>query len=528
MHFNPRIFIPFFFLWLAGCSFQPSEMKIAEQVMETAPDSALHLLQSMHIDHSMSSADRALYGLLYFQALDKNRLPLTPDSLINFSLNYYQKENDIKRLPYCYFYKARIYKITQRYDEATILYLKALDQLQNNKNYDLLGKIYADMGDICSLQKDYENALRKYQLSADYYKNAGKPIDASYRILDIGRTYRYIKNYKAAHKYYNQALTQTTDSVFQGAALQEIGISYFQAKQYDSAQYYLRKSLLFPYISTNFSIRCYQLSDLFFNIAQYDSAYSYAVIALKYPANFFTQRECYRILANTAYVKGNFKQMAIYMTYFQAYSDSVRQIESQTKITVLEDIHQTTEAAGKTRQYLTILGWILPFLVTISIFILLRLRKRNKGNEEQLEQVELQLSEKQSLLRNSLIQKIEETKTLQAVARKKASLAEREMMDKELYNICLHTNDWGKFSNLMNHTFNNLISKLERNYPDISHKEITWCCLFLLDVPTLEVLLLLEYKQDSLYKLKQRLVQKMSLKNVKELESWLEKLVEVK
>lgn len=356
MHMNPRIFIPFFFLWLVGCSLLPSEMKIAEQVMETAPDSALHLLQSMHIDHSMPSADRALYGLLYFQALDKNDLPLKPDSLINFSLNYYQKENDIKRLPYCYYYKARILKIAQSYEEATVLYLKALDKLQNSNNFVLLGKIYADMGDICSIQKDYDDALRKYQLSVDYYKHAGKPIDASYRILDIGRTYRLIKNYKAAHKYYIQALTQTTDSVFQGAALQEIGINYYQAKQYDSAQYYLRKSLLFPYISTNYSIRCYQLSDLFFDIAKYDSAFSYASMALKYPANFVTQRECYRILANTAYIKGNFKQMALYMTSFQTYSDSVRQIESQTKTTVLEDLHQTTEAAGKTKQYLNILG----------------------------------------------------------------------------------------------------------------------------------------------------------------------------
>jgi tetratricopeptide (TPR) repeat protein len=525
MHFNPRIFIPFFFLWLAGCSFQPSEMKIAEQVMETAPDSALHLLQSMHIDHSMSSADRALYGLLYFQALDNNKLPLKPDSLINFSLNYYQKENDIKRLPYCYYYKAVIFKNAQHYDESTIFYLKALDQLKFNKDDVLFGKIYAAMGDICSVQKDYEEALRKYHLSVNYYNQAGKPIEASYRILDIGRTYRLIKNYKAAHRYYIQALTQTSDSIFRGAALQEIGINYYWAKQFDSAQYYLQQSLLFPYKSTNFSIRCYTLADLYFDIAQYDSAFYYASKALNYPTNFFTQRDCYRILANTENKKGNFKQMAYYMVQYQAFSDSVRKIESQTKTTILEDIHQTTEAAGKTKQYLTILGWILPFLVTISIFILLRLRKRNKGNEEQLEQVELQLSEKQSLLRNSLMQKIEETKTLQANLRKKASPAEREMMDKELYNICLHVNDWGKFNNLMNHTFNNLISKLERNYPDITHKEIIWCCLFLLDISTPEVLLLLEYKQDSLYKLKQRLVQKMNLKNAKELDSLLEDLV---
>jgi len=535
MHFYLRIFIPLFCIWLAGCSILPSEMKIAEQLMETNPDSALHLLQRVHPDKIMIDADRALYGLLYFQALDKKKLTLQPDSLLNFSLNYYLSKNDNSRLANCYFYKGRMYKNAQRYDEATLLYLKALDYLQNKKDYALLGKIYADMGDICSIQKDYKEALKKYQLSVDCYKHANKTIDASYRILDIGRTYRLIKNYKAAHKYYIQALTQTTDSIFRGVAFQEIGINYYQAKQYDSAQYYLRKSLLFPYISTNYSIRCYHLSDLFFDIAKYDSAYLYASMALKYPANFFTQRECYRILANTAYVKGNFKQMAIYMTYFQAYSDSVRKIESQTKTTVLEDIHQTSETAGKTKQYLIILGWILPVFILLSLFILFRMRKRNKGKEVELEQVEQQLtqnqsllSQKQTLLKSNLIQKIEESKALQASVYKKATPAQRELMDKELYDSCLHVNDWEKFVKLMNQAFNNMISVLENSYPDITRKELTWCCLYLLDVHGTEMALVLDCKPESLYKLKQRLSQKMNMKSTKELDQLLEKITEGK
>jgi hypothetical protein len=156
------------------------------------------------------------------------------------------------------------------------------------------------------------------------------------------------------------------------------------------------------------------------------------------------------------------------------------------------------------------------------------LRIRNKGKEQELEQVEQQLSIKQTLLRESLIQKIEDAKSKQEFEHKKATFAQREIMDKELYNSCLHLNNWEVFEQLMNHTFNNLIATLKSNYPDITHKEITWCCLFLLHVPTPEVLLLLDYKQDSLYKLKQRLVQKMNLKNAKELDNLLEDLVEGK
>jgi len=490
--------------------------------METNPDSALRILERIRTSNiMMSSSDRALYGLLYFQALDKNSKPLQPDSLITFSLNYYQNSSDKKHLANCYFYKGRVYKNAQRYDDATVLYLKALDLSQNRKDYTLLGKIYADMGDICSLQKDYTESLKKYQLSADCFKLAGKPIDASYRTLDIGRTYRLVKNYKFAHKFYLQALTQTNDSILHGVAYQEIGINYYWNKQYDSAQHYLRQSIRFPYKGTNYSIRCYHLADLFFDTEQYDSAYKYASFALKYPSNFFTQRECYRILANTEYLKGNFKQMAVFMTRFQSCSDSVRKVESQTKITVLEDLHQTSETANKTKKYLTVLGWLLPFIISISLYVLYRLRKRNKGKEKELEEAEIQIIEKQNLLVDSLIQKIEETRTLQAAVYKKASIAQREQMDKEIYNVCLHVNDWDAFKRLMNKTFNNIVSALEKEFPEITRKELTLCCLLLLDIRTQDMALILDTQPASLYKMKSRLTQKLSLKSTKDLDQLL-------
>jgi len=165
--------------------------------------------------------------------------------------------------------------------------------------------------------------------------------------------------------------------------------------------------------------------------------------------------------------------------------------------------------------------------------VFFRLRKRNKGKEQELEQVEKKLNvnktllnQKQILLRSGLIHKIEEKKTLQASIYKKSTPAQRDEMDKELYNNCLHINDWIKFSSLMNHTFNNLIIYLECKYPDITHKEITWCCFFLLEIPTPNILLLLDYKQDSLYKMKQRLVQKMNLNSAIEIDKMLKEITE--
>jgi tetratricopeptide (TPR) repeat protein len=527
MHNKLRLFLPFLCFVLVGCSLMPNEMKRAERIMNTSPDSALQILQHMQPVQTMSDANRAWYGVLYFEALDKNNKPLQPDSLITFSLKYYQKNGDNSHLGMCYFYKAKVCKLSQRFEDATLLYLKALDLIVDQKqNYFLLGKIYSDMGDICIIQHDYNDALNKFKLSVDCFEKSNNPIEATYRIISIGKVFHFQKNYPKAQSYYKQALYQTKDSLLQGFAFQEMGINYYWAKQYDSAQYFLKKSLLFPYKGTNFAIRYLNLADIFLDREEYDSAYVYASDALKYPSTYFNQRDCYRILSNSEYNRGNLKQMAVYIAKYQDCNDSVRKVEIQTKTTILEDIHETTQAAGKTKQYLVVLAWVIPIILLVGSLIVIRLRKRNKGKEKELEQAEVQISHKQSLLIVSLKQKIVEMRVSQLSTYKKASLAQRELMDKQLYLNCLHINEWDEFKKLMNNTFNNLITVLETTYSELTRKDLIWCCLFLLDVPTPDMALILESQPGSLYKQKQRLIQKLKLKTAKELNQLLTNLSE--
>lgn len=523
-----RIFIPFTFTFLAGCSLLPNELKQAEEILEANPDSALHILQNMHLTNTMSDADKALYGLLYFEALDKTKATLKPDSLIDFSLNYYFNKNDRMRLAKSYFYKAKTLKLAQRFDDATLLYLKALDLIQNSKNYSLLGRIYTDMGDICSVQMDYEESLKKYQQATTYFHQAEDSTEACYVVIYIGRVYRFLKKYDKAQQYYNQVLSQSVDSLLHGLALQEIGINYYKAEKYDSAQYYLKKSTLFPYKGTNYAIRCFVIADLSFFTNQYDSALHYANMALKYPSNFFIQRDCYRILANTEYNRGDLKKLALYMSKYQDCTDSVRKIETQTKTSVLENLYQTSDKVSKSRKYLIVLGITLASIAILSLIVVTHQRRKNKKKEKQLQQAEEKINSKQVLLRESLILKIQETRALQTAKYKKASQSERIELDKELYNICLHIDKWDVFKKLMNQTFNNILTVLENRYEDINRKELIWCCLFLLDIPTPDIALILESQPGSLYKLKQRVAQKMNLQSTKQLDQLLKELSEDK
>jgi tetratricopeptide (TPR) repeat protein len=515
-------------VWLVSCTQLPDELKLAQELMKTKPDSALHVLQKINPDHYTSESDRALYGLLLFQALDRNNQTLQPDSLLEISFNYYQKKNQKHKLAISYYYKARILKKAQKFDEAAVLYIEALNLIQNFNDYYYLGKIHSDMGDICGLQKDYYVSLQKYQLALNHFQLAKDSIEACFKLIDIGRIYRYLEKPLNALHYYNKAINQTSDSIVCGAALQEIGIYYYKAEKIDSTIIYINKSLHYPYRGTSYAIRCFVLADVYYKSNQYDSAVYFSTLAFKYPSTFFIQRDCYRILANSEYYRGDFDKMGIYLQQYQKYADSIRIIESQTKSAILENLHQTTEETKGAKRNMALFGSISLITSLLLGFIAYYFYKRNQLKKDKLDEFKTQLIHKQAFFSQILLKKMEEIRVSQADERKNASPDERIRLDKILYEKCLHLNNWDAFVCEMNHAFNNIVDILQRDYPTITQKEIIWSCLHLLKIPNPDRMMLLNTTSESLYKLKQRLAKKLNLKNTKELDSFLHEMAVLK
>jgi hypothetical protein len=217
--------------------------------------------------------------------------------------------------------------------------------------------------------------------------------------------------------------------------------------------------------------------------------------------------------------------MGKYMTQYQNCGDSIRKIESQTKSTVLENLHNTTLEAKGSKRSVSLIVTALVLVLFLSAFLVYFLYRRNRLKKVQLDVYKQRLSHKQKIVAQSLTKKIEETKAIQADKRKNTSVGQRIKLDKELYNTCLHLNNWDEFVAEMNQSFNQIVDKLQLNYPGISHKEIILCCLQLIDIPHNDKILLLECTSDSLYKLKQRLAQKMNLCSTKKLDLFLEELI---
>jgi len=517
-------------LSLTGCSLTPKELQRAEQLMESAPDSSLHILQ--HISHKnyMSNSNRALYGLLMFQALDKNYLTLTPDTLINYSIDYYAREGQKSRLAAAYLYKGRMYKYALRYEDATLCLMKAVDNADKTKDFALLGRIYTDLGDICFTQRDYIKARAEYKKEYEFYTKTTQKRQPLEALLAVGRTYSSVHKYDSAMQYCKQALAQATDSMSKANCMQNIAQNYYAVKQYDSILHYLRPIIHYPYIDNNRAVRYYVLADAFFELRQLDSACFYATNAMRFRSDITIRQGCYRILANTAFLRKRMKDMAHYMNMFADCSDSIKKIESQTKVSVLEKMHQDGKDIQSGKRNSIVFATLLFIVLLLSFVVLYYLYTQHKKNkqlhEEQIQKANSVLVLKQKDLVRGVQQRIEIAKEKQTVVRKKSTLSERDTLILEIYQSKLHLDDWTEFTSLMNYTFNNIVSTLESSCPDIKRAEIIWCCLHLLDVPQSERMIVLNISTNSLYKLKQRLALKLQLDGAKMLDEYLKQFNE--
>jgi len=78
-----RIFYLLFavILLTTSCSRTNDRLLQAEQLIESSPDSAMAILNTYNYNN-LTDKDKALYGLLYVQILDKKQIDISIDSLL--------------------------------------------------------------------------------------------------------------------------------------------------------------------------------------------------------------------------------------------------------------------------------------------------------------------------------------------------------------------------------------------------------------------------------------------------------------
>ena len=146
----------------------------AETLMNEHPDSSLALLRTLTLDDFQQESNRARYALLHSQALDKNYIDVTGDSLISVAVEFYKDTEDVRGKFLSYYYMGRVHANGERYLQATSCLMEA-EQLAKEvgDNY-LSGLLYSEMGRIYDIYYDYPKSLEAYQNAAECYERIGK------------------------------------------------------------------------------------------------------------------------------------------------------------------------------------------------------------------------------------------------------------------------------------------------------------------------------------------------------------------
>ena len=120
----------------------------ADSLMETYPDSALSILESITYPQKMPRADRALYALLLTQARHKNYIALEDDSLIKTAVDYYGDKKKNLRAAKAHYYWGATYREMGYTSFAVEEYLTAIRLMPVRDeflamNFDNLEECYA-------------------------------------------------------------------------------------------------------------------------------------------------------------------------------------------------------------------------------------------------------------------------------------------------------------------------------------------------------------------------------------------------
>lgn len=179
----------FIVTFISACHFSTEidkKLSDAETIMEDNPDTALYILNNIDTTSFNSHRQKALYYLLHVQAEFKTyQKKITNDSLLEFSIEYFENNNEQELLARSLFYRGRTMEIYRKQIFEALPYIKRSQYVAEEVNdLLLLSKIYESLGNITNNSQNFNDALKYNKLLLE---NSKERNDNKYIIISLGK-----------------------------------------------------------------------------------------------------------------------------------------------------------------------------------------------------------------------------------------------------------------------------------------------------------------------------------------------------
>lgn len=164
-------------------------LRDVESYINERPDSALEVLQGIPQKSLCTRKDRALFALLYSQALDKNWIDVSDDSLIDLAVRYYEPRHDYYHSMLADYYAGTVAFNAGNYSLAAIYGIKAADLAKRIEDYYYLGLIDRMLSNSYANTWNYPKALEFIRKAKDAFLAGGKTEHSMFADLYIAQLY---------------------------------------------------------------------------------------------------------------------------------------------------------------------------------------------------------------------------------------------------------------------------------------------------------------------------------------------------
>ena len=542
-----------------GCSQQKAaplpELEQAEAVMFDHPDSALHILQRM--PKPTDKEQHALWCLLMTQAMYKQYLPFSSDSLIRIAYDFYKPTDDARRKAMAALYMGDVNYELQKIETAMAYYLEAKDEVGYTDDYALGYLVMSSLGDLYLYRNLADYALEVIQKAYDYAVKTPYLKYKAYALRDMARVYTVKDQLDSIIIYYYKAIEETQKANLPDLELafeNELASIYVNNGEYQKALDLSTQQVGNYPLSTQ---SLYRIGVIYMNQKKYDSAYFYLSKALN-TSNIYRRAGVYQSLLHLSRQPQYQKYMIGFYDSLRIYEDSVQKLDKSKEIIIYrgkyEEEKLVTEKQQLELEKANALRWLL-FSVLIGVVLLsllLYFYQRRKlilhRKEEELNYLTLRLRENELLIERNrryiseleaqaeksreAVEQLKEQKERLAFLRQDNEALTAQVLAKEAWLSALrkkpiYLDEAGakKVRMITDKVYTDFTRRLSSSVPALSEYDLTLCCLVKLRFPVSDIAVLLGISSSSVstskLRAKKKIYETLGIADKKSLDQWI-------
>ena len=373
----------------------------AEELIWTAPDSALHILESIPTSRHLIGKEQADYVLLLSLAQYRCYIPVSSDSsMIDLAVEYYKDKNDADKKGAAFYVKGCILEEYSKDIPNALLAYKEAEKCipsMNDKHY--VARIYSSLGYINQCSFNFELAKEYYQKAVQANIDGKDTVAYASNLLNLSTLYYTLHQADSANRCIN-TLIDIADSLndldLQVKIYNNIANRKIFEKNYAEAEKYLIHAIRLssPHFPDKLSLG---LANLYAYTGQKEKADSLFTHLLSCPA-LLVRSNSYLDLLN--YFLASHPQEHSYLNHYIALTDSIYKENRAEEVGKIQQKYDN-EVLARTNDQLYF-KWILTSVVgsLICIIAVTFLQKKWRKANALQNQIE-ELEEKKKVLTSS-------------------------------------------------------------------------------------------------------------------------------